>query len=824
MSKNLVIVESPAKAKTIEKYLGNDFKVVSSYGHISDLPSKEIGVDVENNFKPKYIISNDKKDVVKDLKKKADSADFIWLASDEDREGEAIAWHLSETLKLEKNKTKRIVFREITKNAILKAIENPREIDYNLVNAQQARRVIDRLVGFEISPILWRKVKGGLSAGRVQSVAVRLLVDREKEINDFVPSSFFKVVGRFNNLNNSEFTAQLSSNFNSEDEARDFLNKSIDGKFTIASIDKSPIKKSPSAPFITSTLQQEASRKLGFSVSRTMLAAQKLYESGNITYMRTDSVNLSNEALNSAKEVISKQYGENYSLRRKYSNKNKAAQEAHEAIRPTNLEKFDVQMDSDQTRLYKLIWLRTIASQMSDALLERTIFKIKSNAYQNEFISKGEVVKFDGFLKVYIASVEDSEDEENGNILPELTVGENLRNIKMVATQKFSKPPFRFTEAALVKKLEELGIGRPSTYAPTITTIQNRKYVSKGTFEGEKRMYTELNLISNNIETIKSKEIIGSDKGKLVPTEVGIIVTDFLVNNFNNILDYNFTASVEQDFDKIANGDKEWTSILKDFYGSFHLNVEDVKENATRETGERTLGNDPQSGRKVIVRLGKFGPMVQIGTVEDEEKPIFAGLLPHQKIGKITLEESLELFKLPCYLGDFENVKVESNTGRFGPYVRHNNIFVSLPKGLNPLEVTLERAIELILEKRKADAPIGNYEEHDISKGKGRFGPFIKWNGLFINVNKAYDFNNLSQEDCIKLIEEKKKKEAEKILKVWEDQGIRIEKARWGRFNVIKGKTKIELPKGTDVEKLSKDDVIALFIKKSSKKSKSKKK
>ncbi|MDG1830468.1 MAG: type I DNA topoisomerase [Flavobacteriaceae bacterium] len=824
MSKNLVIVESPAKAKTIEKYLGNDFKVVSSYGHISDLPSKEIGVDVENNFKPKYIISNDKKDVVKDLKKKADSADFIWLASDEDREGEAIAWHLSETLKLEKNKTKRIVFREITKNAILKAIENPREIDYNLVNAQQARRVIDRLVGFEISPILWRKVKGGLSAGRVQSVAVRLLVDREKEINDFVPSSFFKVVGRFNNLNNSEFTAQLSSNFNSEDEARDFLNKSIDGKFTIASIDKSPIKKSPSAPFITSTLQQEASRKLGFSVSRTMLAAQKLYESGNITYMRTDSVNLSNEALNSAKEVISKQYGENYSLRRKYSNKNKAAQEAHEAIRPTNLEKFEVQMDSDQTRLYKLIWLRTIASQMSDALLERTIFKIKSNAYQNEFSSKGEVVKFDGFLKVYIASVEDSEDEENGNILPELTVGENLRNIKMVATQKFSKPPFRFTEAALVKKLEELGIGRPSTYAPTITTIQNRKYVSKGTFEGEKRMYTELNLISNNIETIKSKEIIGSDKGKLVPTEVGIIVTDFLVNNFNNILDYNFTASVEQDFDKIANGDKEWTSILKDFYGSFHLNVEDVKENATRETGERTLGNDPQSGRKVIVRLGKFGPMVQIGTVEDEEKPIFAGLLPHQKIGKITLEESLELFKLPCYLGDFENVKVESNTGRFGPYVRHNNIFVSLPKGLNPLEVTLERAIELILEKRKADAPIGNYEEHDISKGKGRFGPFIKWNGLFINVNKAYDFNNLSQEDCIKLIEEKKKKEAEKILKVWEDQGIRIEKARWGRFNVIKGKTKIELPKGTDVEKLSKDDVIALFIKKSSKKSKSKKK
>ena len=824
MSKNLVIVESPAKAKTIEKYLGNDFKVASSYGHISDLPLKEIGVDIENNFKPKYIVSNDKKDVVKDLKKKADSADFIWLASDEDREGEAIAWHLYETLKLEKNKAKRIVFREITKNAITKAIANPREIDYNLVNAQQARRVLDRLVGFEISPILWRKVKGGLSAGRVQSVAVRLLVDRENEINDFVPSSFYKVLGKFKSSNNEEFIAQLSNNFNSEDEVREFLNKSIDGKFTISSIDKKPFKKSPSAPFTTSTLQQEASRKLGFSVSRTMSAAQKLYESGNITYMRTDSVNLSNEALNSAEEVISKQFGNNYSLRRKYSNKNKVAQEAHEAIRPTNFDKSEVQMDSDQSRLYKLIWLRTIASQMSDALLERTVFKINSNTYQNEFNSKGEVVKFDGFLKAYVASIEETGGEENVTILPKLSVGESLRNLKMVATQKFSRPPFRFTEASLVKKLEELGIGRPSTYAPTITTIQNRKYVSKGAFEGETRMYTELYLIGNNIETKKSKEIIGSDKGKLVPTEVGIIVTNFLVNNFNNILDYNFTASVEKDFDKIANGDKEWTSILKDFYGNFHLNVENVKENAKRESGERVLGNDPVSGRKVIVRLGKFGPMVQIGTVEDEEKPIFAGLLPDQKIGKITLEESLELFKLPCYLGDFENEKVESNAGRFGPYVRHNNIFVSLPRGINPLEVTLEQAIELILEKRRADAPIGNYEGYDISKGKGRFGPFIKWNGLFINVNKSYDFENLSQEDLEKLIEDKKKKDAEKILKVWEDEEIRIEKARWGRFNVIKGKTKIELPKGTDIEKFSKDDVIALFIKKSSKKNKSKKK
>lgn len=818
MSKNLVIVESPAKAKTIEKYLGPDFKVASSYGHISDLPSKELGVDVENDFKPKYTISKDKKDVVKELKKKADKAELVWLASDEDREGEAIAWHLSENLKLENHKTKRIVFREITKNAILKAIENPREIDYNLVNAQQARRVIDRLVGFEISPILWRKVKGGLSAGRVQSVAVRLLVDREKEINNFITKSSFKVVAKFANSKGIEFLAQYSENFNSTDDVVLFLEKNINSNFNISSIEKKPAKKTPSPPFTTSTLQQEASRKLGFNVSRTMSAAQKLYESGNITYMRTDSVNLSNDALNSAEHVISKNYGNNYAKRRKFSSKNKGAQEAHEAIRPTNLEKSDVQMDSDQSRLYKLIWLRTIASQMSDAILERTTFKIKSSSYLNEFSSKGEVIKFDGFLKVYIAGVDNSEDAESSGILPSLSVGENLNNVNIVATEKFSRPPFRFSEAALVKKLEELGIGRPSTYAPTITTIQNRKYVSKGVFEGDERKYTELKLSNGNIENSQRTEITGSDKGKLVPTEVGIIVTDFLVNNFKNILDYNFTASVEQDFDKIANGDKNWTNILKEFYGTFHPNVEDVKENAERESGERLLGTDPVSGRKVIVRLGKFGPMVQIGKVDDEEKPIFAGLLPHQKISKISLEESLELFKLPCYLGDFENEKVESNAGRFGPYVKHNNIFVSLPKGLNPLEVTLDQAVELILEKRRKDAPIGNYEGHDISKGKGRFGPFIKWNGLFINVNKSYDFENLTLEECYELIENKKKKEAEKLLRVWEDEGIRIEKARWGRFNVIKGKNKVELPKGTDIEKFTIEDVTAFFKKKSSKK------
>ena len=536
MSKNLVIVESPAKAKTIEKYLGKDFKVVSSYGHISDLPSNELGVDVEQNFKPKYIVSNDKKDVVKELKRNVKSAECTWLASDEDREGEAIAWHLFENLNLDKNKTKRIVFRE-----------NPREINYNLVNAQQARRVIDRLVGFKISPILWRKVKGGLSAGRVQSVAVRLLVDREKEINDFESKSSFKVVGKFKSLNGEKCTATLSVNFESINDVRDFFDSSLNSKFSVANISKKPFKKSPSPPF---------TRKLGFTVARTMSAAQKLYESGHITYMRTDSVNLSNDALNSAQKVISKKYGENYSFLRKFSNKNKGAQEAHEAIRPTNFFTSEVQMDSDQSKLYKLIWLRTIASQMSDAKLERTIFKISS------------VVKFDGFLKVYITGVDNLQDEEKNELIPEFKLGEDLTNFRMIATEKFTRPPFRFSEAALVKKMEELGIGRPSTYAPTITTIQNRKYVSKGSFEGEERFFSELTLENGEVSEKKLKELTGSDKGKLVPTEVGIIVTDFLVNNFKNILDFNFTASVEKDFDSIASGNKDWTGILQQFYST----------------------------------------------------------------------------------------------------------------------------------------------------------------------------------------------------------------------------------------------------------------
>ena len=551
-----------------------------------------------------------------------------------------------------------------------------------------------------------------------------------------------------------------------------------------------------------------------------MSAAQRLYESGHITYMRTDSVNLSDDALNAAGKVISKIYGDNYHNRKKYTNKNKGAQEAHEAIRPTNFENKTVNMENDQVRLYNLIWSRTISSQMSEANLERTILKIASDKYDNLFTCKGEIIKFDGFLKVYIEGTDDNDNDESEGLLPNVSTGDNVYNKSIIATEKFSRAPYRYSEATLVKKMEELGIGRPSTYAPTITTIQNRKYVVKGSNEGVERKYRQLSSDNKNIELKILSETTGSDKGKLVPTEVGIIVTEFLVNNFKNILNYNFTASVEQDFDKIANGDVQWTNILNEFYRPFHETVIDVKENATRETGERYLGIDPKSGRKVSVRLGKFGPMAQIGSVDEDEKPIFAGLLPDQKINQITLQETLELFKLPCYLGDFENSRVESNAGRFGPYIKHDNKYVSLPKGMSPLEISLEQAILLIEEKRKIDAPIASYEGYDVSKGKGRFGPFIKWNGLFINVNKSYDFDNLSQKDCEELIELKKKKEAEKLIKSWDKEGIRLEKARWGRFNLIKGKSKVELPKDTNVEKLTLKDVLVYFSKKKKKKTK----
>ncbi|WP_411893619.1 type I DNA topoisomerase [Winogradskyella sp. A2] len=826
MPKNLVIVESPAKAKTIEKFLGKDYKVESSFGHIADLPSKELGVDVEGDFKPKYQVSKDKKDVVKKLKDLAKKAEVVWLASDEDREGEAIAWHLAETLALDKDKTRRIVFSEITKKAINRAIENPRSIDYNLVDAQQARRVLDRIVGYELSPVLWRKVKGGLSAGRVQSVAVRLIVERERDIQQFNPQASYRVDAEFVTADGSGFRAKLPKNFSSKNEAEDFLKKNLGASYQVSDLEKKPVKKSPAPPFTTSTLQQEAARKLGFSVGRTMSNAQRLYEAGLITYMRTDSVNLSNEAKQGAEDAIVSSYGSQYSKPRNYKGKSKGAQEAHEAIRPTNFANQNVNTERDQARLYDLIWKRAIASQMSEARLERTNVKIKVNSSQvvNElFVANGEMITFDGFLKVYLEGTDDENEEQSG-LLPELKVSDSLNNNFITATQRFTRPPARYTEAALVKKLEELGIGRPSTYAPTISTIQNRNYVEKGSVDGVERAYTQLVLESQSIKEKNLSERVGSDKGKLVPTDIGIIVTDFLVNHFESILDYNFTAKVEESFDDIAEGKENWRDMMKDFYKGFHPQVEDVQENAERESGERILGEDPKTGRQVSVRLGKFGPMVQIGTSEEEEKSQFASLGPDQQLSSITFEEAMSLFQLPKALGHYNEDEVEVNNGRFGPYVRFGKKFVSLPKGVDPLSVELDEAIIYIKEKEKADAPIYNYQGLDVTKGKGRFGPFIKWNNMFINVNKKYDWDNLSEEDIVTLIEDKIQKEKDKLIHVWETEGIRVEKARWGRHNVIKGKQKVELAKTVDVSKMTLEEAKSLLEKNAPKKKRTKKK
>ena len=819
MAKNLVIVESPAKAKTIEKFLGKDFKVESSFGHIADLPSKELGVDVDNDFEPKYIVDSDKKALVKKLRDLAKKAETIWLASDEDREGEAISWHLAETLSLDKSKTRRIVFNSITKSAIQKAIENPREINYDLVNAQQARRVLDRLVGYELSPVLWKKIKPGLSAGRVQSVAVRLIVERERDIEAFTAEASFRIAAEFKTLEGSVFGAKLNKTFASKEEAEAFLKSNIGADFSVGSLDKKPAKKSPAAPFTTSTLQQEASRKLYFSVSRTMQVAQRLYEAGLITYMRTDSVNLSSEAISAAKDAIIDNYGEKYSSVRNFKGKSKGAQEAHEAIRPTDITNQSPSLERDQMKLYELIWKRTIASQMSDAQLERTNVKIAATTHSDLFTANGEVIKFDGFLKVYMESV-DEEDvaEEQEGMLPAMKVDESLNNNYITATERFSRPPYRFTEASLVKKLEELGIGRPSTYAPTISTIQNRGYVEKGTVEGTERKYVQLLLEAGAVKEKGLSEMVGSDKGKLVPTDIGMIVNDFLVSHFANILDYNFTAKVEEDFDEIAEGAEDWQKVMKAFYKDFHPTVLDVQENADRASGERVLGEDPSSGRQVSVRLGRFGPMVQIGTVDDEEKPKFASLLPDQSLNTITYDEAMELFKLPRKLGVYDGEEVEANVGRFGPYVRFGKKFVSLEKGESAFDVDFERAVELIKEKQKADAPIYSYENKDVTKGTGRFGPFIKWDGMFINVNKKYDFDNLSEADLIELIEAKKQKEIDKVVQNWEEEGIRIEKARWGRHNIIKGKTKVELAKTVDAAKMSLEEAKTLLEKKAPKK------
>lgn len=823
MPKNLVIVESPAKAKTIEKFLGKDYKVESSYGHIADLPQKELGVDVKNNFQPKYVVNSDKKDVVSKLNKAAKKSEMVWLASDEDREGEAIAWHLYDELKLDDAKTKRIVFSEITKSAIQKAIKNPRGINYNLVNAQKARRVLDRLVGYELSPVLWRKVKGGLSAGRVQSVSVRLIVERERQIRDFDVETFFKVEAEFITQDGSNFKAKLPKRLKSLEEAKSFLEQCLGANFEVSDLDKKPAQKKPSPPFTTSTLQQEAARKLYFPVGKTMSMAQRLYESGHITYMRTDSVNLSDQAKKGAEKEIVKAYGKKYHSSRNYRGKSKGAQEAHEAIRPTDFSKHEVPAERDQQRLYELIWKRAISSQMSNAQLERTTVRINADTHSETFVAKGEMIKFDGFLKVYLESKDDDEDDQDqAGLLPKITKGDRLDTNYIESTQGFTRPPSRYTEASLVKKLEELGIGRPSTYAPTISTIQNRKYVEKSNIEGYKRNYKKLRLKTDKIKEIELSEITGADKNKLIPTDVGMVVNDFLVNHFEGILDYNFTAKLEQDFDEIAEGEEKWTEVISEFYNKFHPNVEDVAKNAEREVGERILGTDPKTGKPVKARLGKYGPMVQIGSVEDDEKPRFAGLKPNQTLNSVTFEEAMDLFKLPKDLGQYKGEKVETNVGRYGPYVKYGKKFASLPKGEDPLEVDYERAIEVIKAKEKAEEPIYTYKDKGVQKGKGRFGPFLKWDGMFINVNKKYDFDNLSEADIIELIEHKIQKEKDKLIHHWEDEGIKVEKARWGRYKVTQGKIKIELPKTTDAEALTLEEVKAMIEKKKPKKAKKK--
>ncbi len=818
MAENLVIVESPAKAKTIEKYLGVNYKVASSFGHISDLPSKNIGIDIENDFKPKYEVSSDKKTIVKNLKDLVKKSKTVWLASDEDREGEAIAWHLFRTLKLDADNTKRIVFNEITKSAITNAINNPRSINYDLVDAQQARRVLDRIVGYELSPVLWRKVKGGLSAGRVQSVAVRLIVEKEREIRNYVSASTYKVEAIFKNSNGKEFVARLSNEFKSKDDAIDFLNSTTESTFKVSEIVKKPVKKSAPAPFTTSTLQQEASRKLSFPVSKTMSVAQRLYESGHITYMRTDSVNLSNLAIDEAKKQVVKNFGESYANPKNFSTKVKGAQQAHEAVRPTN---FDMSPDNvkdyDQKRLYQLILNRTLASQMKPAELEKTNIKISSSNRSELFTANGEVIKFDGYLKLYQVSKDDDTAEDDG-ILPRFNENEILNLEELFAIQKFSRPPYRYSEASLVKKLEELGIGRPSTYAPTISTVQNRGYVEKGSTEAKSRNVIKVSISNGVIFENTLSEKFGSDKGKLIPTDIGMIVTDFLKNHFEYIMDYNFTAKVEQDFDSIASGKKDWTEMMKSFYGKFHPVVEDVQQNATRESGKRVLGSHPENGKEVSVRLGKFGPMVQIGTVDDEEKPKFASLPQDFQIESVTLDQALSLFELPRILGEFQGETLEANNGRYGPYIKFGKKFVSIPAGKSPTSISLEDAIVIIENKIKADAPIHVYENMDVQKGKGRFGPYIKWNNIFINVNKKYDWDNLSIDDIEELIEEKKQKEKDKVIHNWEEEGIKVEKGRWGKFYLIKSKKKILLDKNLNVESIDLDQAKEIYKANTSKK------
>ena len=801
MAKNLLIVESPAKAKTIEAILGKDFEVKSCYGHIRDLEKNDMGIDINKNFTPKYIVPAEKERVVKELRSIAKKAEEVWLASDEDREGESISWHLAEVLNLDPKTTKRIVFHEITKPAIEKAVKNPRTINMDLVNAQQARRVLDRIVGFELSPVLWRKIgqQGGLSAGRVQSVAVKLIAEKEREINQFTATGSFKVEAFLaaTDLNNRTVNFKAEGNrFNESEAAEKFLQSCIGAKYSVKDIQVRPGKRTPAAPFTTSTLQQEASRKLGYGVSKTMLLAQRLYESGKITYMRTDSVNLGETAMDAIKDAIHKNFGDKYLQVRKYKNKNESAQEAHEAIRPSYMENSSVS-DPELSRLYELIWKRTIASQMSDAELEKTTAKINISTNNEELTASGEVIKFDGFLKVYMESTDedDAADNEDESRLPNLMVGQELVFKQMTATERFTKHAARYTEASLVKKLEELGIGRPSTYAPTISTIIKRNYVEKKDKDAVKREFRILKLENDTIKKVTEVENTGAEKSKLFPTDLGLVVTDFLNLHFEKVMDYSFTANIEKEFDEIADGKLVWNKMVSEFYTPFHAGVEHTLETAERAVGERALGNDPATGKPIIARMGRYGPMVQVGVQSDEEKPRFAKLKATQSIETISLEEALELFKLPLALGEHDGLEVSVNIGRFGPYVKFGEQFISIPKGEEPSDVDLKRAVEIIAAKQIEDAPIGYYDEKPITKGKGRFGPFIKWNDMFINIPRAYNFDILTQQDCNELIAKKKEKEANRFIRQWPEEKIALENGRWGPF-IRFGKKMLKLTAG----------------------------
>lgn len=774
MHKNLVIVESPAKAKTIEKFLGADYKVLSSYGHIRDLKKKEFSIDVENGFEPTYEIPDDKKALVKELKSAAKNADMVWLASDEDREGEAISWHLFDVLKLDPKKTKRIVFHEITKSAILKAIENPRDIDFNLVNAQQARRVLDRIVGFELSPVLWRKVKPALSAGRVQSVAVRLIVEREREANAFVCESSYRVVAIFEVKDKdgsiSDVKAELSSRLKTKEEAEAFLQKCVDSTFRIEDITTRPLKKSPAPPFTTSTLQQEAARKLGLPVARTMMIAQKLYENGLITYMRTDSVNLSSLALNTSRDEIISLMGEKYVKNRHYSTKSKGAQEAHEAIRPTYMSNVDIEGTPQEKKLYELIWKRTIASQMADAELEKTTANISISNDDRKFVATGEVIKFDGFLKVYAESYDDdNQEDDSSKLLPPLVKGDEVKRKSIVATERFTQAPPRYTEGSLVRKLEELGIGRPSTYAPTISTVQQRGYVEKSNREGVKREYDILTLKGSKISAATKSEITGSEKSKLLPTDVGIVVNDFLMEFFPGIMDYNFTAKVEKEFDEVADGEKAWNGLMGDFYKEFHPLVnETMNKKSEHKVGERLLGNDPKSGKPVFVKIGRFGPVIQIGTADDEEKPKFAQITKGCSMESITLEEALEAFKLPRDLGEYDGKIVTVGEGRFGPYIRYDNSFTSIPKDISPMEINLDEAVELINAKKEAEAKkmIKSFDdEPELQILNGRFGPYISYKKKNFKIPSSQKPEALTLEECMTIVNTPKEKSTAKKVR-----------------------------------------------------------